>query len=183
MRQLIEDLLAYSRVKVKAENFTEVDLNKIVAQVLQDLETVVQESGAAVFKDNLPTINGDELLLRQMFLNLLSNAFKYRKPDVAPVVNIRCIMKKEGGSDTAGLHDNIAGAYYHIELSDNGIGFEQEYAEKIFQVFQRLHGRAEYEGTGVGLAIVQKVVANHGGHITAHGVPGEGATFRIMLPV
>jgi hypothetical protein len=121
----------------------------------------------------LPTINGDERQLRQLFHNLISNALKYNKPGEAPVVTIHCTI-----ADGSGEHKK----YFQVEVSDNGIGFNPEYTEKIFQVFYRLHGRSEYPGTGVGLSIAKKVVENHGGQIHAESIPGEGAKFKILFP-
>lgn len=172
MRDLIDDLLAYSEVGAKEGEMETVSLNQIAEQVTQDLEGVIQETGAVITSDPLPQLTGNKRQLRQLFHNLIGNAIKYRKPNVVPQITIHCEISQRGEK----------GAFYVITITDNGIGFEQEHAEKIFQVFQRLHGRSEYKGTGVGLAIVQKVVQNHKGHISAEGVPGVGATFKVVLP-
>ncbi|HEX2533142.1 MAG TPA: PAS domain-containing protein [Chitinophagaceae bacterium] len=182
MRTLIEDLLAYSQVSTRQDTSAPVQLSVVVDQVLQDLETVIAESGAVIRRDALPEIQGDERQLRQMFQNLIGNALKYRKPDRRPEVTIRCRKLDSGHPLLETQFTEAAGNFYLIEVADNGIGFEQENASKIFQVFQRLHGMAEYAGTGVGLAIVQRVVSNHRGWITAEGEPGVGATFRVLLP-
>ncbi len=182
MRSLIEDLLSYSQVSARPDAFTKVSLNEIVQQVLTDLETIITETKATIQVDNLPMLYGDARQLRQMFQNLIGNAIKYRKPDEPPQISITCRKAQRSDSAVGSLPEGRKEAFYLIEIKDNGIGFEQEYAHKIFQVFQRLHGRTEYEGTGVGLAIVQKVVNNHKGYIFAEGSLGEGATFSVLLP-
>lgn len=182
MRNLIDDLLAYSEVGAQVNTNGIVNTNAIVEHVLQDLESAIQETNAKVNKSTLPQVKGDERQLRQLFQNLIGNALKYHSPDRRPEVSILCHEVNRNDARLA-LHPQLSGKdAYLIEIIDNGIGFEQEQAEKIFQVFQRLHGRSEYQGTGVGLAIVQKVVQNHHGVIVAEGKPGEGATFRIYLP-
>ena len=176
MSQLIKDLLAYSQLTIKPSAFKSVDLKELIQQVLSDLETAITEKNGTVSVSKLPAIKGDELQLRQLFQNLISNSLKYSREGINPVVKIS--FKK--------LNKEINGLsveFNRIEISDNGIGFEQQYADRIFKVFQRLHGRSEYPGTGIGLAIVQKVVENHNGYIEAKGEPGEGATFEIFLPV
>lgn len=182
MKTLITDLLAYSQVSKNPGEPGTVDLNDIIHNVLQDLEAPVHETGATVKVENLPSIQGNDRQLRQMFQNLIGNALKYRKPDTRPEVAIRCRLIKETDPICKTLPIGTKKGCYLIEVSDNGIGFEQEHAQKIFKVFQRLHGRSEYEGTGVGLAIVQKVINNHKGHISAQSEPGEGATFQVFLP-
>ncbi|MDQ3279605.1 MAG: ATP-binding protein, partial [Bacteroidota bacterium] len=182
MRQLIEDLLAYSQVSRKPQAFSPVDLNSVVEDALQNLEESIRASEARVHVSNLPVIRGDERQLQQLFQNLIGNAVKYRKPDVAPAVTISCYIEESTTSQLEPPADATGIRYYRIEVADNGIGFEQAYAEKIFEVFHRLHSRFEYEGTGIGLAIVQRVVHNHEGYIKAVGKPGEGATFTVWLP-
>lgn len=183
MRSLIDDLLSYSQVSAKAETFEPVSLNEIVVQVLADLETIITDTKATINLGKLPTVKGDKRQLQQMFQNLIGNAIKYRQPGVLPQITITCQKAQRTDPAIANLPEGKKEDFYLIEIKDNGIGFEQEYAEKIFQVFQRLHGRNEYEGTGVGLAIVQKVVTNHKGHISAQSSPGNGATFSILLPI
>jgi signal transduction histidine kinase len=183
MRTLIKDLLDYSQLSVRPDVYKEVNLSDILQQVMHDLEATISETGAVVTTNLLPQINGDERQIRQMFQNLISNAIKYRKPGSIPQISIHSKIITHSDPVFPVTEELRNGAYCLIEISDNGIGFDQANAEKIFQVFQRLHGRAEYEGTGVGLAIVQKVVTNHKGYITAQGEPGKGATFRVMLPV
>lgn len=176
MRILIDDLLAYSKVSVPTAMQEEVILQDVVQGVITDLEASINENGATITTDTLPVIKGDEVQLRQLFQNLLSNALKYSKPNTPPIVTInykKCELKPNGTEQT----------FHCIAVTDNGIGFEQQYAERIFQVFQRLHGKSEYPGTGVGLAIAQKVVINHHGYIKAKSEPGSGAAFTIYLPL
>ncbi|HYH16826.1 MAG TPA: ATP-binding protein, partial [Flavisolibacter sp.] len=182
MQRLIDDLLTYSRIAVKHDNCEMVNLSGLVHQVLQDLEIRIIESGASISMTPLPEVMGYTRQLRQMFQNLLSNALKYRKPDIKPTITIRASLIDKTHLLCKEWTDTMNGNYHLIEVIDNGIGFEQEHADKIFQVFQRLHGRSEYEGTGVGLAIVRKVVNNHQGFVTAHSKPGNGAAFSVILP-
>ncbi|GAB4094305.1 sensor histidine kinase [Flaviaesturariibacter terrae] len=182
MRDLIDDLLSYSRLNVVPESFVDLSLSEIVQKVLQDLERSVEESGARIDVDPLPVVRADERQMRQLFQNLLSNALKYRTPERSPVISVRYRICTDKDLETFHLPHESSG-YFLVEVTDNGIGFEQQYADKIFQVFQRLHGRREYEGSGVGLAIARKVVINHRGVLTAEGHPGEGATFRVFLPL
>ena len=183
MRILIRDVLAYSRITTKRENAQLLDLNTIVGEVLTDLETVITDKQAITYVGSLSPITGDAVQIRQLFQNLISNALKFNKLGRQP--ELRLTGHTQRGQET-GLIISPADAtklFYRIELSDNGIGFDPTHAGKIFQVFQRLHSRNEYAGTGIGLAIVQKVVENHQGYIQAEGRPGEGATFVILLPV
>ncbi len=177
MRRLINDLLDYSRVTTKAKPFTRVPLDEVLVGVLSDLQIRIEESGAVVTSDPLPVIDADAMQMRQLLQNVLANALKFRKPDVKPEIAIRCTV---GGSNES---DGLNGPKVHIEIVDNGIGFDNRYKEQIFTIFQRLHGRLEYEGTGVGLATVRKIVERHRGTIDADGRPGEGATFTIELPM
>ncbi|HYH16666.1 MAG TPA: ATP-binding protein, partial [Flavisolibacter sp.] len=183
MRTLIEDLLAYSQIATQPGIFQPVDLNEVVHGVIQDLEATIIDTGATITIEDFCPVQGDRRQLRQLFHNLIGNALKYRKPDVAPNVTVTCCVVAVTDALHPSLLQHREGNYCLIEFKDNGIGFEQQYAEKIFQVFQRLHGRSEYQGTGVGLAIVKKVVSNHNGYITAEGEPDQGATFRVLLPV
>ncbi|GAB3722661.1 hypothetical protein GCM10028816_10760 [Spirosoma lituiforme] len=187
MQILIKDVLAYSRIATKRETVGPVNLNQVVSEVMIDIETAINEKKAVVKVEPLPTVRGDASQLRQLFQNLISNALKFTKTeenvDLPTVTITSCRVR---GRDLTGgtLLDADADRLFHlIEVIDNGIGFDPHQAERIFQVFQRLHGRSEYQGTGIGLAIVQKVVDNHQGHILAEGRPGLGATFRILLPI
>jgi light-regulated signal transduction histidine kinase (bacteriophytochrome) len=174
MRRLIEDLLVFSRVDKQGLGFTRVDLPCLVEEVLSDLEAVVQESaGRVTVGPIVPAIEADAVQVRQLIQNLVSNALKYRKPGVAPVVRIHSGLIRDGRGVKC----------CEIAVADEGIGFDEKYLDRIFQVFQRLHGRGEYEGTGVGLAVCRKIVERHRGTITASSRPGEGATFFVRLPV
>lgn len=176
MNQLINDLLSYSQLTTKPSAFKTINLNDLIQQVVFDLEASVTEKNAIISIGELPEVKGDLVQLGQLFQNILSNSLKYSKEELAPVISISSqIVQKE-------INDSI-GFYHKIKFTDNGIGFEQQYVKKIFKVFQRLHGRSEYPGTGIGLAIVHKVVENHKGYITAESEPEKGATFKVYLPV
>jgi light-regulated signal transduction histidine kinase (bacteriophytochrome) len=183
MQYLIDDLLEYSHVSTSANYTDEIDLNKKVLQVLEDLEVEVEKKNAIITVDPLPVIKGHRRQIQQIFQNLITNALKFNKPGVAPEIKIRSSVTT-GEHIPFSLPEELKHKTYNlVEISDNGIGFEQEYADTIFKMFQRLHAKAEYEGTGIGLAIVRKVIENHKGFIKAEGKPGEGAIFKIYLPV
>jgi PAS domain S-box-containing protein len=178
MQTLIRDLLAFSRVGTKKNPFQPLPLNEVVTEVLNDLETLIARVGATVECTPLPTIDGDPTQIRQLFQNLIGNALKFHKVDTPPHVHVFAQATKPT--------DDIPPSnspHWHIGVRDNGIGFEQQYADRIFGVFQRLHGRDEYEGTGIGLSICKKVVERHGGTISVTSIPGEGTTFWISLPL
>jgi signal transduction histidine kinase len=168
MQRLIEDLLKFSRVATHGRPFAPVELAPLVAEVVDDLDAQVHESGAQIHVGELPTINGDAPQLRQMMQNLLSNALKFRREGVPPEVFVEA---------------TVGGGIAQVTVRDNGIGFEPQYSRRIFRVFERLHGRNAYPGTGIGLALCRKIAERHGGTITADGVPGEGSTFTVTLPV
>lgn len=172
MQLLIENLLAYSRVTSQGKPFQPVDLNRVLSGVLDDLETTIEQAGASVDAAGLPTLPGDASQLGQVMQNLIANALKFRAPDRAPRVTVSA--EREAGDD------GLPG--WHLSIQDNGIGFEPKYGERIFAPFQRLHARHEFEGTGIGLAIVRKIVERHRGRTWATGVPGEGACFHVWLP-
>jgi len=174
MQVLINDLLTFSRVTTKALPFSEVDLNLIAREVVIDLETLVQKTHGTVTIEQLPVIDADPLQMRQMLQNLIGNALKFHRPGVPPVVTVSAQVQVDAQT---GEEQCL------IAVRDNGIGFDEKYLDRIFTVFQRLHGRGEYEGTGVGLAVVRKIVTRHGGSITAQSSNGEGATFLVTLPV
>jgi two-component system, LuxR family, sensor kinase FixL len=180
MQTLINNLLTLSRVTTKARPFSNVDLNEILREVLGDLEVRVEQTGGRVEASLLPSIAGDPIQLRQLFQNLIGNALKFHKPDVPPVVRIHHKIIK---SSTIFNLDSSAADLCQIFIEDNGIGFEEKYLETIFTPFSRLHGREEYEGTGIGLAICRKIADRHGGTITATSQPGEGTCFIVTLPV
>ena len=182
MSILIKDLLSFSRISTQQENAVLVPLAQVIAPVLGDLEMVIEESGAVLEVDELPTVLGDPSQLGQLFQNLISNALKFRRPDVPPSIRIRSETVSATDLPPSIKPAQLVDTYYRIDVADNGIGFDEKYVDRIFQVFQRLHGKNEFAGTGVGLAICQKVVLNHGGAITAHSHPGEGTTFQVYLP-
>ena len=172
MGNLIDDLLLYSHVSQRPHDTEAVDLNEKVQRVLEDLELDIEEKKAVVHVGKLPRVQGYRRQLQQLFQNLISNSLKYSKAGEAPKIDITAKQVERSGM-----------LYHTIKVSDNGIGFEQQYAEKIFQMFSRLHGKAEYSGTGVGLSIVKKVVENHDGFIEVESKPGVGSTFVIYLSV
>ncbi|TDE15425.1 PAS domain-containing sensor histidine kinase [Dyadobacter psychrotolerans] len=181
MSEMIDDLLAYSRLTTTKGELTPVDLNLIVAEVISDLEIVIQEQNAQIEVGNLSEILGSSRQLIQLIQNLVSNALKYRKPDQSPFIKItsRKVEYEEVTSFSNVLKDNH---YICLEIQDNGIGFDEKYLDRIFQMFQRLHGKGEFNGSGIGLALCKKVVQNHHGYITARSKPGTGSTFMVYLP-
>jgi signal transduction histidine kinase len=168
MQTLVEDLLMFSRVSTRGRPFEPVDLAQLTRDVLEDLETVAERAGVVVEVGRLPTVDADALQMRQLMQNLLSNAIKFRHPQRPLQVTV------EG---------RLAGEAAQIVVTDNGIGFEPQYRSRIFRVFERLHGRSAYDGTGIGLALCRKIVERHGGAISADGRPDEGATFTVELPL
>src|SRR5438477_1151667 len=181
MQILIDDLLAFSRVTTKANPFEVADLNKIVSEVLSDLEVRIQQTDARVDLGELPTLDADPLQMRQLFQNLIVNALKFHQVGRPPVVKIRTQPARPPTEASSG---NVpTNGLCQITVEDNGIGFEEKYLDRIFVLFQRLHGRTAYEGTGIGLAICRKIADRHGGSITAKSTPGEGSTFIITLPL
>lgn len=191
MRRLIDDLLTFSRVISRTEPFAPVDLNKVTREVLGDLEVRIEKSGATVNVGELPTIEADPLHMRQLLQNLIGNALKFHEPGAKPVVTISGRIVTGGASETEtsvfrrhAVRDKSANVqFFELTVQDNGIGFEEKYLDRIFAVFQRLHGRQEYEGTGIGLAVCRRIVDRHGGSITARSKLGAGATFIVTLPV
>jgi len=180
MQILIDDLLIFSRITTKAQPFVAVDLAKVAKEVISDLEVLIQQTGARVEVSELPTINANPLQMRQLLQNLIGNALKFRQKNEPPRVKIYSQIH----GDREQLTDNSLDTHLcQITVEDNGIGFDQKYCDRIFQVFQRLHGRSEYEGTGIGLAICRKIVERHGGSITAESKPSQGAKFIVTLPV
>jgi len=181
MQELINGLLAFSRVITKAQPFVTVDLSRVIREVMADLEVRIEQTGGSVEVGELPAIDADPVQMRQLFQNLISNALKFSKKDHPPVVRISGTCVHDNPDETS-IHVPDA-ERCQITVEDNGIGFDDKYAERIFGVFQRLHGRQEYEGTGIGLSVCKKIVERHGGLITAKGVQGEGAAFTVTLPV
>jgi PAS domain S-box-containing protein len=181
MQTLINDLLTFSRVISASQPFAPVDLGAIVKGVLSDLEVRIEQTKAQVEVGPLPTIDGDPMQMRQLLQNLIGNALKFQPPGNQPIVRINAQVIKRSSAVVGepGQEEEIC----ELTVQDNGIGFEEKYMDKIFAVFQRLHGRNEYEGTGVGLAVCRRITDRHGGTISAKSKPGEGATFIVHLPV
>lgn len=167
MKTLIHDVLVYSTIS-SDKGFTRVDLSAMMQETIQDHEFTIREKHASVSYDHLPWIDGVPVQLKQLFENLLSNALKFTDPSRQPIVKVTSVM---------------TGGTVEIRFTDNGIGFDQQYLDKMFDLFQRLHTREKYEGTGIGLGICKKIAMLHGGEITATGVPGKGATFAVKLPL
>ena len=173
MRKLIDDLLTFSRVIRSSEPFVPVDLKAMTKEVLSDLELRIEKTGARVEVGTLATIEADPMQMRQLLLNLIANALKFQPEGAVPLVKIH----------SRTFHSVAGEELCELSVEDNGIGFEEKYLEKIFAVFQRLHGRTEYEGTGVGLAVCRRITDRHRGTITARSQLGCGATFVVTLPV
>jgi light-regulated signal transduction histidine kinase (bacteriophytochrome) len=180
MQTLLEDLLNFSRLSVNDKEFEKVSLQDCMNSVLNDLEIKIEETGTKVTVDPLPEIQAYATQVKQLFSNLLSNAIKFRRPGVPPVVTITSKpVKQEEYPEytfTSGLN------YIQIRVEDNGIGFEQEFSDRIFMIFQRLNGKTEFAGSGIGLSICKKIVENHHGFIFASGMPDKGAIFTVLLP-
>src|SRR5260221_1283553 len=179
MAALIKDVLNYSRIDRNEAQYTTVNLNEILKDVMTDYENLINEKNATIRSENLPIIEGVPSQIRQMFANLLSNSLKFSvsNPEINITANAIAVEELK-------LHKELdyRKSYTRLGFSDNGIGFDQQYAEKIFMIFQRLHSRTEYRGTGIGLALCKKIVEKHHGHIEAKGEPGKGATFTVILP-
>lgn len=183
MSNLIKDVLVYSQVSKDHQNFVEIDLEKIVTETLTDYELVIEQRNATIRYNGLPVVQAIPLQMSQLFGNLMSNSLKYTLPEVNPVITITSsILPKDELPEYAPTLDSAID-YYKIEFADNGIGFEPEYADKIFNIFQRLHTKSEYSGTGIGLAMCKKIMENHHGDIKAEPREGGGAIFKIVLPV
>jgi light-regulated signal transduction histidine kinase (bacteriophytochrome) len=167
MQALIHDLLQYARVGTRGKEFKATPANEIVQATVVNLSGAIEEAGAEIRIDPLPTVNCDQSQLAQVFQNLIGNALKFRRPDTPPIVHV-----------TAAAEDG----HWRFLVSDNGIGIDQKYFDRIFQMFQRLHGRDQYEGTGIGLALCRKIVERHGGRIFVDSEPGRGTTFSFTIP-
>ncbi|QJD79577.1 PAS domain-containing sensor histidine kinase [Spirosoma rhododendri] len=182
MSQLIKDLLVFSRISTRQQAFGLVSLSDIMKAVLTTLELLIDERDAQVAIGDLPVINGDESQLSQLLQNLLTNALKFTRPDQRPVITVTACRCERSALPVQLRPNSPVNQFWQLDVTDQGIGFEQKYTDRIFQVFQRLHGKQQYAGTGVGLAICQRVVENHGGCIVARSEPGQGATFTVYLP-
>jgi light-regulated signal transduction histidine kinase (bacteriophytochrome) len=184
MSQLINDLLVYSRITTQAQPFEEVDLHRIATNVRNDLDLRISELDGTVEIGQLPTIEADPTQIRQVIQNLLGNALKFHKPDEPPHVRVQATV--EPVTDALQQSGRLAASCSNmcrLTVADNGIGFEESYTDRIFSPFKRLHGRDEYEGTGMGLAICRRIIERHGGDISVKSRPGEGTTFTVLLPV
>jgi len=177
MQQLITDITAYNKVRQLDGNFRELDLMEVMDTVAAELNDDITEKGASLSYHDLPEINGIELLLKQLLLNLVRNSMKFSRPNVPPVVTVI------GSRMPVALPEATAQRFYEVVVSDNGIGFDNSHAEEIFKVFTRLHSKQEFDGTGVGLSLCRKIMQHHKGYIKASGKPGEGATFMLYFPV
>lgn len=177
MSILIDDLLSFSRVTTKQKPFVPVDLNKVISRVLDDLDYAIEDVSAKLYIESLPVIDADASQMGQVFMNLMANSLKFKHPDVPPEIRVTC----EEGLSSLLVED--ARNWCCIRFSDQGIGFDPHYADRVFNLFQRLHGRDEYSGTGIGLALCRKIVERHGGSIEAESELGKGATFIIRLPM
>ena len=188
MQKLINDLLAFSRVTSKAKPFQPIDLNIIMQEIISDLEIRIEKTGGKVEVENLPTVDADPVQMRQLFQNLVGNALKFHRSGEKPIIKISAeifpdlkdtLFENEKYCDIAGLGKGAC----QISIKDNGIGFEEKYLDRIFTVFQRLHGRSKYEGSGIGLAVCRKIVERHNGEVHAESVLNEGSTFFVTLPL
>lgn len=180
MQSLIDDLLSYSKTSSEELVFEQTDLTVIVREVTGNLQESMDEKRAVVHMDKLPVLPVLVVQVRQLFENLIANALKYSRPMTAPEIHIS--TEDISARESRALGDNTSKRYVKICVRDNGIGFEQEYADKIFDLFTRLHGREEYAGTGIGLAICKKIMLNHKGMIKAVGQPGCGSVFYLYFP-
>ena len=169
---MIEGVLTYSTLNAAEQQIEKIDLNKTLASIEEDLEVTIQQKNARIIRSSLPIVEGASILLYQLFYNLINNSLKFARTDELPVIRITCSTLQEGGQD-----------YVEVEIADNGIGFEQEYAKRIFDTFTRLNAKDKFEGTGLGLALCKKIVERHHGSITATGIRDEGAVFTILLPL
>ena len=179
MQQLIDDLLSISLISSE-KNFARYNLKALAEDALGSLEHKIEEKRALVHLSDLPYATVIPSQFRQLFQNLLSNSLKFSKKDAVPEISVTCTFLKY--ADVAQMNLNKSSRYLQLEITDNGIGFDKVFSEKIFTIFQRLHNRSQYEGTGIGLAICKRIVENHGGVIFASGNQNAGATFIIIIP-
>lgn len=180
MRTLIDDLLMFSSINKSEKVFELSDLNLLLENAKQELMELIEEKKAIIQFLPLPTLKAIPFQIQQLLINLIGNSLKYSKPNIAPIIDITC--EKVTAKDYPMLKTDEKRIFYKIAITDNGLGFDQQYAESIFIVFHRLHHTTEYSGTGIGLAICKKIVENHGGFILAEGKPDTGATFTMFLP-
>lgn len=179
MQLLLNDLLAYTKINMAVTNFEVTDLNHILNQVKEHLNETIEENQAVISAENLPTIKGIPFQLSQLFENLISNSIKYRKDNIDPVIQIKCSTVPQKEMDKS---FQAQGSYYYkISISDNGIGFGQKYADKVFDLFSRLPNNKEYPGTGIGLTICKKIIQNHNGFIKVYSEAEKGTQINIYF--
>ncbi len=176
MSEMIDDLLSFSRITTQKKPFTRVKLDQLIESVLDDLEYAIDEAGAIIHVDKLPQIDADASQLRQVFMNLIGNSLKFRRGGVKVEISVTVETDVEGEPPDERQ-------WYRLRFADNGIGFDPQYEDRIFDLFQRLHGRDQYEGTGIGLALCRKVISRHGGTISVESTPGVGTVFTVRLPM
>ncbi|MXO04402.1 PAS domain S-box protein [Flavobacterium sp. HBTb2-11-1] len=181
MENLIKDVLQFSKLANIAQQFEPVDLNDVVADILIDFDLIIEQKNAVMQIGQLPIVEAIPLQMSQLFGNLLSNALKYTKPDTIPRISIKTLPMPESEKRLHAL--NLELKYIKIEVRDNGIGFSQQHAEQIFNIFQRLHGNDQFSGTGIGLAMCRKIMQNHNGEITAASQEGVGTAFTVIMPI
>jgi len=182
MQQLITDLLSYSRITRPIDTFERIDLQETIEAVVNDLKFSIEPLQAKINISELPAIDANPSQMHQLFQNLISNALKFHKKEVAPIISIHSTSVVGKDVTQEGVNLLPEKKYWQISVTDNGIGFNNQYIDKIFLIFQRLHGRSDYEGTGIGLSICKKICEQHKGDLWATGEEGEGATFYIYLP-
>ena len=181
MKAIIDGLLQYSHQTKEDRQQAHVDLNGILQGIEGDLELLIEEKGAVITREQLPTIRAVPAQMNQLFANLLTNALKFNRPGTVPQIHVKSSSATSKELDSRGLQ--VRGEAVLISVHDNGIGFDPSYAEQIFLLFKRLHGRSQYEGTGIGLALCKKIVESHGGSLWAESQEGAGATFKMILPL
>lgn len=180
MQDLINDILKFSKISGEKDSFEEVNLNEVLEEILSEMEGVITEKNAEVIMEKLPVLLVNGILMGPLFSNLIDNSLKYCQKGKAPVIRIRSEISPNGDPSNG---KETEGKYCRIYIEDNGIGFDQKYAGQLFDMFRRLHSTAEYEGTGIGLALCKRIVEKHKGFISARGRPGEGAVFIVSLPL
>jgi signal transduction histidine kinase len=181
MTKLIRDVLAFSQLTQKSTAFTKVDLPEVLQTIQTDFELLIEKTGAKIEVGEMPVVTAIQSQMTQLFSNLMSNSLKYIKPGVRPVIKVTSSTARQEKVEKHPQLD-FTKKYHHIQFIDNGIGFDEEQADRIFKIFQRLHGKSDYEGTGIGLAICRKIIQTHGGHISAAAGTDGGAVFNILLP-
>jgi len=180
MKTLIMDILNYAKLSANDTPLERIDLNQLVNELKEDFEMMIQEKNAKIIIGELPSINVNKGQIRQVFQNIISNALKFSRVDKAPVIKITAKNLRDKSFDSV---EEPNGSFCEIKIEDNGIGFDDQYVDNIFTLFERLHPKDKFEGTGIGLAIAKKIIDKHNGLITANSKEGKGAAFKIILPV